>query len=557
MGTPLASSPPRLNRYLEQVSQRIDVWIASPELHGSQKELLGQVLELQRARVAANPLGNPVALPYLIASAWGRELDEQSAQVGAFCTLYMLSLDLFDDVQDQDLEGKPHERVGAPIAINDALTLFFLALKALHRAIELETDPERRLDYARVLDRATLLAAGAQHCDLAGLYTGATRKDVLAMQQAKISSAGLFTEMGALLAGCGPEDRVRYREIGEHLATLVQIGDDLRDIYGKKFSPDLANGTSTYPLACLRDCGSTAVQSRFDELRRSLPASLPAIRELLYDAGVVQQSAEAMEQFREEIHRLIAETGNQSGYHRLFLQVIDSLVSSIFEPPTLEVSAPLYVPRGSWHDRVRAELETFLERMAPYAPPPAPELRPWHLPQWMYHADQNRIYYPDLDDLGEEILPFQQELLGTTDLAQLDRLVRRQLPIVLCHEMFHYWRDASGRLSNDHWHEEWAANRLAVAYARQYCQDVLDYGLSLASEVLQRFPNCLDDEARTLLDSCQEDRSGQRQGYGMGLLPMAVVTLEMVRRLAAERPSLSDAVAQLLGAACNATHAAA
>lgn len=540
-----SNTGPLLHRYLEQVDRHVALLIAAPELHSTQQELLRSVVRLQQSR-ATSRLANPIALPYLIARAWGRDLDEQTEQIGAFCLLYVLSLDLFDDVQDHDLAGKPHELAGMPIAVNDALTLFFLALKALHRAIELEPDPARRLEYSRVLDRATLLAAGAQHRDLAGLHLAGTRADLVAMQQAKTSSGGLFTELGALLAGCDEANRARYRRIGECLTLIAQICDDLRDIYGKATSPDLANATSTYPLACLRECTPAATRLRFDELRKDLPASLPAIRQLLYDAGVVQRSAEAMEQFREELHRLVVSTGNLSGYHRLLLEVIDGLASAVFDPPALEVSASLFTPEGGWHDQVRGELAAFVDRMRPHLPPQAPQLRPWHLPQWMFRADQNVVYYPDLEDLGEEILPFQQALLGGDDRSEVERLVKRQLPAVLAHEVFHCWRHASGRLTEDHWHEEWAANRLAVAYARQYCPEALDVGLSIASRVRERFPEALDPVALSILDSCHQDRSGERQGYGMDLEPMAVVTLEMVRQLAADEPKLENTVHELL-----------
>jgi geranylgeranyl pyrophosphate synthase len=536
---------PLLHHYLEQVDHYADDLIRAPELHPSQQDLLRRVVRSQPAR-AADPWANPVALPYLIARAWGRDPDEQTVHIGAFCLLYALSADLFDDVQDHDLAGKPHEGVGVPRAVNDALTLLFLALKALHRAIELEPNVARRLEYSRVLDRATLLASGAQHCDLAGVHRGGTRADVLAMQQAKTSSAGLFTELGALLGGCDAPDRVRYRRMGECLALIVQICDDLRDVYGKAVSPDLANATSTYPLACLRERASVADQRRFEELRQDLPRSLPEIRQLFYDAGVVQDSAQAMEQFREEIHELVMATGNHSGYHRVLLEVIDGLASAVFVPPRLEISASVVAPEGGWHDQVRCELAAFIRRMQPFCPPPAPGLRPWHLPQWMFRADEQVVFYPDLEDLAAEVLPFQQMLLGISDPSEAERMVRRQLPVILAHEMFHCWRNASGRLTGDHWHEEWVANRLAVAYAHEHCPDVLDLGLGIASRVAERLSEALDAVAASILDSCHEDRSTERRGYGMGLTQTAVVSLEMVRRLAATPPCLSTTVQELL-----------
>jgi hypothetical protein len=72
--------------------------------------------------------------------------------------------------------------------------------------------------------------------------------------------------------------------------------------------------------------------------------------------------------------------------------------------------------------------------------------------------------------------------------------------------------------------------------------------LLIASRVLARFPEALNPAARRILDTCHEDRSGERESYGMELQPMAVVALEMVRRLAAEKPDLASSVRELLAA---------
>jgi hypothetical protein len=195
--------------------------------------------------------------------------------------------------------------------------------------------------------------------------------------------------------------------------------------------------------------------------------------------------------------------------------------------------------------------------MRPYGAPNAPRLRPWHLPQWMYWADEDTLYYPDLEDLRAEILPFQQRLLGVEDTSEVERLVRQQLPAVLAHEMFHCWRGASGRLTCDHWHEEWAANRLAVAYAQEHCPNELATVLGIASHVLERCSEALDDTALQILQTCQEDRSRERQGYGMSLESMAIVTLKMLRRLALEKPELVRTLRELLTAISLASDAAA
>ena len=70
-----------------------------------------------------------------------------------------------------------------------------------------------------------------------------------------------------------------------------------------------------------------------------------------------------------------------------------------------------------------------------------------------------------------------------SDMTEVTRILWEQVPAVLAHEMFHYWRHVAGCITEDYWHEEWAANQLAVAYARQYANDVLVASVQLAERI--------------------------------------------------------------------------
>ena len=61
--------------------------------------------------------------------------DATGVEFAVFCQLYLSALDLLDDVQDQDLAGKPHAEAGPAIALNSGLFLLFLGLAALERGI--------------------------------------------------------------------------------------------------------------------------------------------------------------------------------------------------------------------------------------------------------------------------------------------------------------------------------------------------------------------------------------------------------------------------------------
>jgi hypothetical protein len=287
--------------------------------------------------------------------------------------------------------------------------------------------------------------------------------------------------------------------------------------------------------------------AQFAALERQLPASLPQVRELLYDAGVVERCAETLEDLRREIHLSIATTGNCGAYHRVFLSVVDRLAATVYVPPEVEETARRFAPHGGIHDSVQDAIGAFQERMGLHGSPPAPSLAPWQYPHYLYEPAKEAIYYPDLEGLAEEILPFQAELLGSSDAGEVLELMRAQLPAVLAHEMFHRWRHASGRMTNDSWHEEYAANRLAVSYVRRFSPTTLERTIELADRVLSRFSDRLDAGVLQLLSECEAPLAEGR-AYGMDLLSTAVVHLEMVRRLAQLPLNLEADIATFLSA---------
>jgi competence protein ComQ len=538
-----------LMEFLERVDARLDAAVLRPEFELTQRKLLLETVGLYRPAARANPIYDPLsrATFYFIVRAGGRAVDEQVELIAAFTSLYVLAADLMDDVEDEDLAGKPHERVGAAVATNDAVALLFLALDALQHAIELEPDTARRFAYYRILNRVSVTVVAGQHRDLTGHQEILSPSDVLGVYMAKSSSTmSMITECAALLAGHDEAQRARYRRLGECFALLLQIRDDIRDVFGRTASPDLSLGRVTYPIACFLEQADARAKCQFARLSQELPESIGQIRALLYEQGTITACAEAMEQFRNEIHEILAATGNHSAPHRCLLWIVDGLAESIYHLPDIEASRPILEPHGPWHDLVRCHFEQALGRMATVVGQTPPKLRPWHLPQWMYAPDRQTIYYPDIEGLAEETLPFQAQLLGTGNLDEVAVVLHKQVPALVAHEMFHFLRHASERMTGDHWHEEWAANRLAVAYLRRFEPSALAASLEVASRILARYPLELDQRAEQVLRDAHQCRPNAQAGYDMDITSIAIVGLEMVRRLAMEPIDFDAAVAELL-----------
>ena len=536
--------------FLHRVHQRVRSAVTQQRFHPTQRALLSTTADRALASISRAPLSHPLSLIYLVARAHRCTNDDLMSRIGAFCLLYILSLDLFDDVQDEDLAGKPHEEAGSAIAINSAITLSFLATRELHALLPLVSTTQAQ-DILALSDEIAISAVEGQHRDLLGSGGALTPQDVLRMQQAKTSSVILLVACGALIGGCERALRADYRELGASLAELIQVRDDLRDVFGKSVSPDLTTEKMTYPLACFFETASAADRARFDMLLPQLPRAMKEMRTLLYDAGAVAASARAMEERRRTIiHHLATIPTSSPAFHRVLADVVDRLAGGVYPLPPNATASKLRMPgQGPYSVRVMTALDRLAERLSPLGlPADLPTLRPWHQPHWMYAPEQHTIYFPDIDELGEEILPFHAHLLGSKSLDEPRRQLTEQVPLVLAHEMFHFWRDAAGRLTRDHWHEEWAANRLSVAYALEFEPSAIEDALSLAQQIVGRFPEALGPHAERTLERCVRERPDVT-GYGGNLTEVAAVSMELVRRIAARKPMLAPSVAELLGRA--------
>jgi len=536
--------------FLGRVEQHVDEVIRTGRFEATQRDLLLASAAQYRPKTHKNPLGDPLAIFYLIARAHRDELDEQAVELATFCQFYLLALDLLDDVQDNDLSGKPHSSVGAGMAVNDALTLLFLGLSALERTMRLEKSPQRRMLYLKIVNRVALTTGRGQHVDLLGERGARTPEDVLEMQREKTASLTLICECAALYSGVSDEERERYRTLGENLSLLVQVLDDVRDVYGKRRSPDLETNKMTYPLACFLERASADQRQRYDGLKRRLPESLREIRSLFYDSGALAHVARSMDQFRRGIHREIAGFSEDAATHRLLLFVIDQLVEAIYTPKPVAETAGLRAPRFGWHGHVQRLARELAERLRPLGAPATPTLVPWHLPQFMYEPKRGVIYYPDVEGLPEETLPFQAALLGEPDLQKVSALMWRQAPAVMAHELFHHYRDAVGQLGSDMWLEELVANTLAISYCAQYEPAALAGAVELADRVLAMPENQLSQAARLVLDDLLNPARAPRPNtaYGLDMQQTALVQLAMVRQLAQAPEQLEPCMARLLGA---------
>lgn len=538
-----------LASFFEAVNKKIILSFGSHDFDVLQVSLLEDSFKLYQKGAESSVFGSSIFVFSLVLKTWKKEFDEQAQLLGVFCALYVLALDLFDDVQDNDLKGKPYEKVGVPIAVNNAITLLFLSLEFLVKAIELEKDNEKKLQYLKVLNEASLLAVKGQHKDLMGIDGAKTTQDVLEMQKAKGSSVSLMTKCATIFSDCNEEQIKKYQTISEQMVLIFQIIDDIKDIYGKKLSPDLLTNKITYPIACFLESATREDIFTFNELKKELPNSMREIRDLIYNSATIKKASETIETLRKSIHKELASMNSYTPSVRIILYIIDSLASSIYKVPFLKETQFILQPNGGWYSYVETLENSFFDNMKIFNPPQKPILLPWHSPQWMYDPKRNIIFYSDIEGQPEEILPIHSEFMGITNMELVKEIVKMLSPLLMAHEIFHYWRKKSGKLTKDYWYEEWVANILAIAYTIKFSPDLLNETKLVLKNILSNKKENLSNKGKEILDRFFEldyNPSPNILGYEVDLNEMNLIQLYMINKLCKQDFCLEENIRKFL-----------
>jgi geranylgeranyl pyrophosphate synthase len=485
--------------------------------------LLGDTAREFFDKSGGGDFAQPLGLYFATYRSFGKNTDEVARLVGEFLCFYLLAGDAFDDVEDGDSHRKPFGRDGVPIATNAALMFIVLGLDALGRAIEACGGSVQGARLIRVFNDVSITGVSAQHVDLVGALR--SRADVLALHKGKASSLALLTECGAVVAGASSVEAGAMREIGYKFAQIVQIVDDVRDMFGSDVSSDLRDDKATYPRFCLYELLSEAGWAEYRDLVEHCDTAegLDRVRAIYHDSGALDLCAEKMDELRQEVHTLVSRLPNPGAYHRLLLEIVDALSGTLYEPEELDVSAPVRAVEGPLAKRLRREACGFMDHVD-WGDGEAPALRPWHLPFFLFSPSERRIYFPDLDGLAPEILPFYAELLGTT-LSDVEQLVPQIAPFFMAHEHVHARRCELGLLTDDTWHEEVLANAYALAYVSEHAPEVAEALLQYAERLLgASAPSpALREQAERLLEEGLVGPAPEGRDYGHSAVESAQI----------------------------------
>jgi geranylgeranyl diphosphate synthase, type I len=218
---------------------------------------------------------------------------------------------IHDDVIDNDGIRRSRPSVpaafGVPAAIVAGDHLIFAAVEAI-------TQCRGLLPADRIVTAVGVLAsAGTDMCRgqlMEGQMTGDPGAGVAVyLEMIRLKTGALFQavcEIGAVLAGAGPDQVQKMARYGEHLGMAFQIRDDLlaysvpAELAGKPATSDLANGRPTLAVLLAFEASDQARRRRLTAaLNRgsARQVHLEAMLRLLRDTGALARSHElAIEQ---------------------------------------------------------------------------------------------------------------------------------------------------------------------------------------------------------------------------------------------------------------------
>jgi competence protein ComQ len=246
------------------------------------------------------PFGELVILHYKMFGGQFKEIYYAAAAV----ELIILSLDIFDDLQDEDDFTMPWNNIDPSISMNIATGLLVLSTKSLE---ETSFDVARKLTAINYLNTLVLQAVKGQHADLSNLIESI--EDYIEMVKNKSGSlVATACLVGTSLATEKHHETVK--KYAEHMGIVAQIKNDIKDIVRLDRKNDLVNKKRTITTLFLLN---------------NQQQQLQFIRE--YFKGKLHKNE--LLQNKEEIQELISKSGAldyASVFIRLYqLQVIEIL----------------------------------------------------------------------------------------------------------------------------------------------------------------------------------------------------------------------------------------
>lgn len=241
--------------------------------------------------------------------------------------LLYTALYLLDGVEDGDLSAGPWSQWGAGAAINLSTGLLATTGGLLSRledaGVSAAIGRRVRADFYHTLLRMT----AGQHHDLT--RSEPTLEECWRIAEAKSGDLfGLACQAGALLAGADEQRAVGCKEFGQILGVLIQIGDDLDDLWSRpgKASDLLAGDRWRLPVAYAMEVLPPTEREQLRNLLLAAPADESAeaeARSCVLSAGAALYLATEARRLYERASRTLYQSVPESACRDGLLRLLD------------------------------------------------------------------------------------------------------------------------------------------------------------------------------------------------------------------------------------------
>lgn len=283
------------------------------------------------------PLLHQMSPFYFLVRAKGHLPGPAAVKLGAGFLLIQRFASAIDQVEDDDLAGEWAE-IGHVASINAGLTMFVLGLEQLWACDHEQFDGKSELRAS--LSRNLVRMSRGQSRELRSrgvLLSVADRVQIAIDKSAEFS---LLTEFAAICGRNEDIDMFRERRIGDALALMVQVMNDLADLLGDGESDDIRTGTWNIPLTILLHRLEPESQAYWlGRLRSGDAAKGPELAAELFDSGTMAELANLVETHRICVHDAVASAAASGPYSAMFLAWVDDLAATFYHPPVLANSA--------------------------------------------------------------------------------------------------------------------------------------------------------------------------------------------------------------------------
>ncbi len=221
-------------------------------------------------------------LPELACRAVGGNVEQVEPVVTAVGCCH-ISIVLVDDLLDDDPKGL-YRRLGVGEAANFALAFQSIAYRIIQQAAD-----EREWETAKMLAELfhlNLTTAHGQHLDVQKVLTEGHYWATVEAKSMPYYGAGFY--LGALASGADEALAAKLRHFGRLIGKLIQISDDLADVYQVPAGPDWLRGWGNLAILYAR-LAEHSGKERFEALLPHIEdlAALEEAQQILLESGAV------------------------------------------------------------------------------------------------------------------------------------------------------------------------------------------------------------------------------------------------------------------------------